>query len=170
MRRVLHSVLPASVLFVLVGSAAAQSVPFTAEDILKVATVNVLDLSEDGRWVAASVRRPFDNETTDHRRFGDPTYLPPSRVRLQIIDTESGAAETPFADLVNVRDAAWSRDSGLPSRARRSARRTRRAVGAAPLLASLILRSSGRSAVPQAHTSAQMSLLVAHDGQVMWSP
>jgi dipeptidyl aminopeptidase/acylaminoacyl peptidase len=111
MRRVLHSVLPASVLFVLVGSAAAQSVPFTAEDILKVATVNVLDLSEDGRWVAASVRRPFDNETTDHRRFGDPTYLPPSRVRLQIIDTESGAAETPFADLVNVRDAAWSRDS-----------------------------------------------------------
>jgi dipeptidyl aminopeptidase/acylaminoacyl peptidase len=110
MLRALHSALPAAVLFVLATSASAQTTPFTADDILKVATINVLDVSEDGRRVVASVRRPFDNETTDHRRFGDPTYLPPARVKVQIIDTRSGGTVTPFTDLINVRAAAWSRD------------------------------------------------------------
>jgi dipeptidyl aminopeptidase/acylaminoacyl peptidase len=91
--------------------AAAQSqTPFTAEDILRVASVSVLDVSEDGRRVAASVRRPIDNDTTDHRRYGDPTYLAPARVTLQVIDSRSGAVATPFKELVNVRDVAWSRD------------------------------------------------------------
>jgi dipeptidyl aminopeptidase/acylaminoacyl peptidase len=103
---------PVAILLLIVPSAAAQTTPFTAEDILTVASINVLDVSEDGRWVAASVRRPLDNETTDHRRFGDPTYLAPARVALRIIDTASGATETPFKDLVNVRDAKWSRDGG----------------------------------------------------------
>ena len=110
MLRALHPALPAAVLFVLATPASAQTTPFTAEDILKIATINVLDVSEDGRWVVASVRRPFDNETTDHRRFGDPTYLPPARVKVQIIDTRSGGTEVPFNDLVNLRAAGWSRD------------------------------------------------------------
>ena len=51
---------------------------FTAEDMLKVATASVLDLSDDGRRVAVSVRRAYDNAEVDNRRFGDPTYLSPS--------------------------------------------------------------------------------------------
>ena len=89
---------------------AAPSSAFTAEDMLKVASINVLDVSESGQRIAASTRRPLDNETTDHRRYGDPSYLVPSRVTLQIIDGRTGAIETPFKQLVNVRDVAWSRD------------------------------------------------------------
>ncbi|MGH3116236.1 MAG: hypothetical protein ACRD09_00590 [Vicinamibacterales bacterium] len=70
---------------------AAQSAePFTAEDMQRVATVNVLDLSDDGRLVAAAIRRPIDNPETDHGRFGDPTYLNPSRVSVVIVDTRTG--------------------------------------------------------------------------------
>ncbi len=79
---------------------------FTAEDMSRVASVTVLDVSEDGRRVAAIVRRPLDNETDDHRRYGDPTYLAPAQVTLQIIDTRSGAKDQPFKELVNVRDVA----------------------------------------------------------------
>ena len=92
------------------ASAGAQTTPFTAEDILKVSTVSILDVTEDGARVATSVRRPHDNDFTDHRRYGDPTYLAPSRVRLEIVDVRSGAKDAPFKDLVNVRDVAWSRD------------------------------------------------------------
>ena len=89
---------------------AAASSAFTTEDMLKVASINVLDVSESGQRIAASIRRPLDNETTDHRRYGDPSYLVPSRVTLQIIDGRTGTIETPFKQLVNVRDVAWSRD------------------------------------------------------------
>ena len=101
----------AAVILVLVaGTAAAQTSPFTPDDMLKVASISVLDMTEDGRLVAASVRRPIENPTVDHRRYGDPTYLAPSQVTLQIIDTRSGRAEQPFKEPVNVRDVAWSRD------------------------------------------------------------
>ena len=71
---------------------------FTAEDMLKVSTASVLDLSDDGRRVAVSVRRAYDNAEADNRRYGDPTYLSPSRVTLQVIDTQTGAAQSPFTD------------------------------------------------------------------------
>ena len=90
--------------------AIAQQTPFTAEDMLKVTSVSVLDATEDGARVAVSMRRPIDNETTDHRRYGDPTYLAPSRVTIEIIDTRTGTKDRPFKDMVNVRDATWSRD------------------------------------------------------------
>ena len=86
------------------------SSPFTTEDMLNVATVSVLDLTEDGARAAISIRRPIDNDTTDHRRFGDPTYLAPARVRLEILDLRSGAKDTPFSELVNIRDVAWTTD------------------------------------------------------------
>ena len=90
--------------------AAQQLAPFTAEDMLKVATASVLDLSEDGTRVAVTVRTLQDNAETDHRRFGDPTYAAPVLVDLRVIDTRSGASERPFKQLMNVRQAAWTRD------------------------------------------------------------
>ena len=91
---------------------AQQLAPFTAEDMLKVATASVLDLSEDGARVAVTVRTLQDNAETDHRRFGDPTYVPATLVDLRVIDTKSGASERPFKQLMNVRQGAWSRDGG----------------------------------------------------------
>lgn len=83
---------------------------FTAEDMLKVATASVLDLTEDGGRVAVSVRKLEDNATTDHRRFGDPTYVAPATVDVVVYDTRTGASDKVFKHLMNVRQAAWSRD------------------------------------------------------------
>lgn len=113
MRRslLLSSALQALLFVTLSFDASAQALSaFTAEDMATVASVTILDVSEDGRRVAAAVRRPADNETVDHRRYGDPTYLTPTQVTLQIVDARSGEKEQPFKTLVNVRDAAWSRD------------------------------------------------------------
>jgi hypothetical protein len=91
MRAVLvRSALLSAVLMLQATAALAQPTPFTAEDMLKVASISVLDVTDDGTRLAATVRRPIDNDFTDHRRFGDPTYLAPSRVRLEIIDTRTG--------------------------------------------------------------------------------
>lgn len=92
-------------------TAQAPATPrFAADDILEVATVGVLDLSDDGARVAVALRRTLDNADTDNYRSGDPTYVAPSRVRLQIIDTRSGSRQEPFKGLVSARQAAWSRD------------------------------------------------------------
>ncbi len=84
--------------------------PFTAEDVLDVTTLAILDLSEDGRRVAATTRRLRDNASTDHRRFGDPSYVAPASLDLLVIDTTSGAIDRPFSDRRNVRQASFSRD------------------------------------------------------------
>ena len=101
-----------SIPVILFTSLVAQtpSSSFTADDMLNVATISVLDITDDGARLAASVRRPLDNDFTDHRRYGDPTYLPPSRVRLEVIDLRTGAKDAPFKELVNIRDAAWTQD------------------------------------------------------------
>jgi dipeptidyl aminopeptidase/acylaminoacyl peptidase len=83
---------------------------FTAEDMLKVATATVLDITEDGARLALSVRKLEDNATTDHRRFGDPTYVAPAMVNVLVYDTRTGASARVFTQLMNVRQAAWSRD------------------------------------------------------------
>jgi dipeptidyl aminopeptidase/acylaminoacyl peptidase len=89
----------------------AQSLePISAEDTLKVQTATVLDFSEDGRRVAVGARRTFDNAETNHRRYGDPTYFAPTMVDLQVIDTRSGATEQVGKGLMNVRQAAFTRD------------------------------------------------------------
>ena len=94
-----------------IASPSAQALdPITAEDTLKVTSVNLLDFSEDGRRVAVGARRLYDNAETNHRRYGDPTYFAPSLVELQVIDTRTGATEKVGNGLMNVRQAAWTRD------------------------------------------------------------
>ncbi|HXG86937.1 MAG TPA: hypothetical protein VNJ02_01270, partial [Vicinamibacterales bacterium] len=86
--------------------------PFTAQDMLDVATATVLDLTEDGSRVALSVRRLRENAETDHRRFGDPAYVAPTMVEVVVFDTRTGASDKVFKQLMNVRQATWSRDGG----------------------------------------------------------
>jgi hypothetical protein len=76
-----------SVLSLAPQPAAQPLSPFTAGDMLKVATASVLELSEDGRQVALAIRTLADNATTDHRRFGDPTYVAPAMVDVVVYDT-----------------------------------------------------------------------------------
>ena len=94
-----------------IGAPRAQSLDvITAEDILKVTTATVLDLSEDGRRLAITARRLQDNAVTDHRRYGDPTYFAPSMVEVLVIDTQNGATERVGKSLMNVRQAAFARN------------------------------------------------------------
>ncbi len=79
----------------------------TAADLLKVTTASVLDVADDGRSVAYTTRRAFDNATTDHYRYGDPTYTTPSAVRLFVVDTATGVSRPVLPDLADVRQAAW---------------------------------------------------------------
>ena len=89
----------------------AQSLAsITAEDTLKVTTAQVLDLSEDGRLVAIGARRPYDNAETNHRRYGDPTYFAPAMVEVQVINTRTAAADKIGTGLMNIRQAAFTRD------------------------------------------------------------
>ncbi len=112
MRQPLRTIRFAVAFIAIVRLASAQApAAFTAEDMLKVASVSVLDIAEDGSRVAVTIRRGIDNATVDNRRYGDPTYLAPTKVILQVIDTRTGAVDLPFGGaMVNVRDAAWSRD------------------------------------------------------------
>ena len=90
------------------GQAVQAGTPLTADDLPKVATASVLDISDDGRSVAYTTRRPFDNATADHRRYGDPTYVAPSAVRLFAVDTTTGTSTAVLPDLADIRQAAWS--------------------------------------------------------------
>lgn len=118
MRRLLTLTLAASIAFIAGPAARTPQQPtppapgaFTADDMLNVTTLTVLDVSDDGRFVAGVTRRGRDNAETDHRRYGDPSYVSPAAVGLQIIDTQSGAVARSLPDLTDVRQAAWSNDS-----------------------------------------------------------
>ena len=84
---------------------------FTATDMLNVVTASVLDLSEDGRFVAFTERRAAENSETDNYRYGDPTFMGPAAVRLVVVNTDTGARMLPLGEgLLNVRQASFSRD------------------------------------------------------------
>ncbi len=91
------------------AQAPPSATALSAEDLLKVTTAAVLDVSDDGRHVAYTTRRAIDNATTDHRRYGDPTYLAPSAVRLFVADTTTATSTPVLPDLADIRQAAWSR-------------------------------------------------------------
>ena len=79
-------------------------------DALDITTATVVDLSDDGRWLAVTSSLRRDAYGQDYRRDGDPTYVHPVPVRLLVIDTKSGAAHPVFADKRPVRLARWSPD------------------------------------------------------------
>ena len=157
---------PALVLTADLRSAPAVRQPalsaFTAEDMLNVATVSVLDVAEDGSLVAATIRRPTDNDSQDHRRYGDPTYLAPSLVRLEIIDLRTGAKDAPFKDLVNVRDVAWTQNS---TKLAILLARDAASVDAFPTTA-LYIWDAGRKALDEVRPSQP----IAVNSSLSWTP
>jgi dipeptidyl aminopeptidase/acylaminoacyl peptidase len=84
---------------------------FVPEDALGIVSYTVGDLTDDGRFIAAtsSVRR--DAFGTDFRRDGDPTYVRGALTRVLLIDTQSGQATPIFAAMKSVRAMRWSPDA-----------------------------------------------------------
>jgi dipeptidyl aminopeptidase/acylaminoacyl peptidase len=83
---------------------------FTVDDALDVANARVLELSSDGRWVAATITSLRDRIGVDNYRYGDPTYVRPSQAELWVFDTRSGAARPVYDGKRNVLQVAWSPD------------------------------------------------------------
>ncbi len=83
---------------------------FVPEDALNVVTLTIGDLTNDGRFAAAtsSVRR--DAFGQDFRRDGDPTYVRGALTRVLLIDTKTGATTPIFRDMKSVRGMQWSPD------------------------------------------------------------
>ena len=83
---------------------------FTPDIALGVVSYSVLDVSEDGGWVAAAASSRRDLLGVDHHRDGDPSYLRPAKADLWVINSVTGAGRRVFPDARNVRAAAWSPD------------------------------------------------------------
>jgi dipeptidyl aminopeptidase/acylaminoacyl peptidase len=84
---------------------------FTVDDLLDVANVNIADLSDDGRWLAATSGSLRDRIGIDNHRFGDPTYVAPSVVEVWVIDTQTAKPQMVFQGKRQVRGLKWSPDA-----------------------------------------------------------
>ena len=97
-------------LLLLASSAASAQTPFTAQDALDVRTYQLMDLTADGRWLAATSAVRRDGFGVDFRRDGDPTYVRPNLVTLWVIDTRAQQGRALYSDKRNIRAARWSPD------------------------------------------------------------
>jgi dipeptidyl aminopeptidase/acylaminoacyl peptidase len=89
---------------------AQSSARFTPEDMLEVVTYSPLDLSPDGRWLAANEAKARDRLGANNHRDFDPTFVRFTTGDLVIIDTQTGAQTKPLAGRGRVRFAEWSPD------------------------------------------------------------
>ncbi len=83
---------------------------FTPEIALDVRGVGIAAVTDDGARVAATVRTRRERTGVDHQRYGDPTYISPTRVRLMVIDTRTGDRTWVHEDPAQLRGFAWSPD------------------------------------------------------------
>src|SRR5262245_11487017 len=90
-------------------SAGAPSA-FTVDDLLDVKNIGISDLSDDGRWIAATAASLRDRIGVDNYRFGDPTYVAPALTEVWVIDTQTAKAQKLFQDKRQVRGLKWSPD------------------------------------------------------------
>ena len=100
-----------ALLFIVLPSAIEAQRRFTPEDALNVRLPTIQDMSKDGRRVAVTVQTQGDRLNVNHGRYGDPTYVSPSKSEILIIDTESGTQYQLFeGDSAPVRNLRWSPD------------------------------------------------------------
>ncbi|HMD36822.1 MAG TPA: prolyl oligopeptidase family serine peptidase [Vicinamibacterales bacterium] len=78
--------------------------------VLDPATVNIGDVSADGKWIVATTASLRGRIGIDNSRFGDPTYTAPSLVDVSVIDTGTGATQKLFTDKRQMRGFKWSPD------------------------------------------------------------
>ena len=84
---------------------------FTPEDALDVRTVRLQDVSDDGVWIASTVQRHRNRLDVDHERFGDPTYVSPSRVEVLVVNTRTAEQRSLFDAPLVAGGFTWSDDA-----------------------------------------------------------
>ncbi|MES2180004.1 MAG: prolyl oligopeptidase family serine peptidase [Gemmatimonadota bacterium] len=93
-----------------IASSKATDVNFTADDAIGITTIAAADLTDDGRYIAATATLRRDGFGTDYRHDGDPTYLRVAPARVMIIDTKSGTSTDVFKEKRPVRSLRWAPD------------------------------------------------------------
>jgi dipeptidyl aminopeptidase/acylaminoacyl peptidase len=83
---------------------------FAIDDAFEVASVSLASVSPDGRWVLVATSRLRDRMGRDNYRWGDPTYLVPSRARVTLVDTGTGREQALFPEPRLIRGADFSPD------------------------------------------------------------
>ena len=83
---------------------------FTIEDSLHIKSLRVQSITEDGRYIAATISTSDSRLGIDHRRFGDPTYITPRPVDAVIIDTEENKIFHLFENQQELHSMSWSPD------------------------------------------------------------
>ncbi len=91
-------------------STAQNQQAFTVDDLLDVTNVSVADISDDGRWIAATSASLRDRIGIDNSRFGDPTYFAPSNTDVLVIDAQTGKPQKLLKEKRQVRQMKWSPD------------------------------------------------------------
>src|SRR5262245_49752570 len=91
-------------------TAASTDDSLRVSDVLDIKSVNVADLSADGRWLALTVTVRRDGLGIDYSRDGDPTYLRGTPGELLVVDTRNLAQRPVLKGKTIVRSTVWSPD------------------------------------------------------------
>jgi dipeptidyl aminopeptidase/acylaminoacyl peptidase len=101
-------------LFVLMPFSKAENSLFTIGDYFDITYMETRDITEDGQWLACTTRTMADYRLPrDHYRYGDPTYIRPSRHFLSVMNTKTGAQKKLFPQKVQARSLKWSPDGRM---------------------------------------------------------
>lgn len=65
----------------------AQETSFTTQDVLNVKSFSAMDITDNGDYIAGTIRARKDRLNINHERFGDPNYVAPYESELVIINT-----------------------------------------------------------------------------------
>jgi dipeptidyl aminopeptidase/acylaminoacyl peptidase len=93
-----------------VGTTGASGLVAVDQLALDVQAPSIADMTDDGRWLAVTLRTRRGRVDTDHERFGDPTYVAPSLVGAMIVDTRSGERTWLHQEPAQVSDFTFSPD------------------------------------------------------------
>ena len=105
-----HMICMVILLVMLAAAGSAEKTPFSITDSLNVKSFSPQGMTDDGRFIAGTITTRHGRLGTDHKRFGDPTYITPRPAEAVILDTESGRMESLFDVKVEIQNMTWSPD------------------------------------------------------------
>ena len=92
------------------GSALAQERRFTVDDLIDLTNASLSDVTRDGKFAVVTTAALRDRIGSDNARFGDPSYIAPSRADVWIVETATGKSTRLFSDKRQLRGFRWSPD------------------------------------------------------------